>query len=303
MKRTFTFGLIGWPLEHSLSPHIHQAALQALDLEGAYHLFPIAPGEKRLLREMIARLSSAELDGLNVTIPYKREIMPLLDKLTPAAEAIGAVNTIFKREKQLVGENTDAPGFYTDLCALLDRIPGRMVLQAPPQALILGAGGAARAVAYALIQHGWCVTLAARRLNQAQALVSGLQPAATKTRSNNTQPCLHAVPLQAQALAPLTGTLNLIVNATPLGMGQHAHKSPWPTNAPFPPQAALYDLVYNPAQTVLMRSARAHGLVAANGRGMLVEQAALAFEIWTGKRAPRHAMLATIHPTRESDHD
>lgn len=301
MKHALDFGLIGWPLDHSLSPRIHQAALQALNLEGTYHLFPISPRENGFLGDVVARLRSADLDGLNVTIPYKRQIVPLLDSLTPAAKSIGAVNTIFKKGDQLVGENTDAPGFYQDLSALLDRNPGRIALQAQPQALILGAGGAARAVAYALVRHGWRVTLAARRLNQAQDMVIELQSAASMAPGKSAVPYLHALPLQAQALAPLVETLSLIVNATPLGMGRHVQQSPWPANVPFPHPAALYDLVYNPAQTVLMRSARAHGLLTANGRGMLVEQAALAFEIWTGKRASRQAMLSAIQATREGE--
>jgi len=298
MKHTFTFGLIGWPLEHSLSPFLHQSALQTLKLDGTYNLFPISPGENAKLKQIINHMRERKLDGLNVTIPYKREIIPWLDWLTPTARTIGAVNTIYSQKGQLVGENTDAPGFHNDLTAFLDRDSIRISPQGNPHALILGAGGAARAVAYALMRHGWFITLAARRLGQARELVAGLLSSDINGGVKNQAPCLSAISLQARALAPLVETLSLIVNATPLGMGRYTDQSPWPAKAPFPDQAALYDLVYNPVETVLMQSARASGLVATNGRGMLVEQAALAFEIWTGQTAPRQAMHAAIQATR-----
>jgi shikimate dehydrogenase len=294
MQHTFAFGLIGWPLEHSLSPVIHQAALEALGINGVYSLYPISPGSDSQFREVLDLMHNEKLDGLNVTIPYKQQIIPQLDFLAPYARATGAVNTIYRRGSQLFGDNTDVSGFFKALGDFLEENPVQSSQQAQPHALILGAGGAARAVAYALMRHGWSVTLAARRLNQAQDLVGTLDGLQLTGKKKSIDSCLNAVPLQAQTLAPIVKTVSLIVNATPLGMGIYADQSPWPAATPFPQQAALFDLVYNPAETVLMRSARASGMVVTNGLGMLVEQAALAFEIWTGQPAPRSAMYAAL---------
>jgi shikimate dehydrogenase len=298
MKHTFAFGLIGWPLEHSLSPVIHQAALKALGIKGVYDLYPIAPGTDSQLKEILAQMRIEKLDGLNVTIPYKQQILPLLDGLAPHARATGAVNTIYRRGSQLVGDNTDVPGFFNALSAFLEENPVLSSTQTLPHALILGAGGAARAVTYALVRQGWTVTLAARRLNQAQELVGVFDGVQVTGKGESVVSRLDALPLQAQALAPIVETVSLIANATPLGMGQYADQSPWPDETPFPKQALLYDLVYNPAETVLMRSARASGMMVTNGLEMLVEQAALAFEIWTGQPAPRSAMYAALQSNR-----
>ncbi len=149
-------GLIGFPVEHSLSGKIHSAALRSSGLDGDYSLFSIRPGDLRGLKEMLNRVRSGEMTGLNVTIPHKQNVIPLLDGLSPAAQAIGAVNTICAVEEKLIGHNTDAQGFLSALKQSRDypRFPGRST------ALILGAGGAARAVVHALSQDGWSVMVA-----------------------------------------------------------------------------------------------------------------------------------------------
>ncbi len=274
-------GLTGWPLVHSLSPQLHNAALTAAGLRGEYALYPLPPGDIDGLAALLARLRAGKLHGLNVTIPHKQVIVPLLDALTPAAQAIGAVNTVingqwsmvngqrFRQEAQfpaLVGDNTDAPGFLRDVRRFLGDGFGQR-----PFALLLGAGGSARAVAYALAQEGWAVTVAARQLRQAQALVDDLAEKVTGR--------LTAVTLTADALAGLEP--GLLVNCTPLGMAPHPDATPWPEALPLP-QTAVYDLIYNPPETSLVRQARAAGLPAITGYGMLLEQAALAFARWTG---------------------
>ena len=160
-------GLIGYPLGHSLSPKIHTAALEACDLQGDYSLFPIHPDDKQGLKDLLARVRSGEVTGLNVTIPHKQNVIELMDELTPTAKAIGAVNTIYLREDKLIGDNTDASGFLSDLKKFVNKKTGRQV---NTNALILGAGGSARAVVYALLINNWNVTLAARRIEQAQSL-------------------------------------------------------------------------------------------------------------------------------------
>ncbi len=280
LPSSLRLGLIGYPLGHSLSPRIHNAALRALGLEGEYRLYPIAPAQSpREVAALLDEMRANTLHGLNVTIPHKQAVIPLLDELTPEAEAIGAVNTIFTRDGRLVGDNTDAPGFWADLARFLKdagREPGGC-------ALILGAGGSARAVAYALLTHGYEVTIAARRIEQAVALCNSL----STVRGH-----LQALELHQSSISNLKSSIHLLVNATPVGMAPHADASPWPAGLPFPSGAAVYDLVYNPPETTFVRQARAAGLPAVTGLGMLAEQAALAFERWTGRAAPRAVMLA-----------
>ncbi len=277
------FGLIGYPLEHSLSPRIHNAALRLAGLPGEYSLYPVPPwpGENGFsIPRLLDGLRSGELQGLNITIPHKQTIIPLLDDLTPAARAIGAVNTVFRLAERIIGDNTDAPGFWADVQRLWAGEPPR-----PRRALILGAGGSARAVAYALLTHGFEVVIAARRLEQANALRKSLATAGGG---------VQAVELSPSAIVQLKMPIRLIVNATPVGMHPHVDASPWPPAVSFPQRAVLYDLVYNPTETLLVAQARRAGLAAITGLGMLVEQAALAFERWTGRQAPRSAMRAAV---------
>ncbi len=273
----WALGLLGYPLGHSLSPRLHQAALRALGQQGEYRLYEVPPADEAALRRLLHALRQGSLQGLNVTLPHKERVAALTDALTPTAQAIGAVNTLYAREGQVWGDNTDAPGFWADLQAQLPQVAAH-----PGVALVLGAGGAARAVGYALLTHGWRVRVAARRLSQAQALCEHLSAATGRSACT------------ALAWAPPDAWLceapALVVNATPLGMAPHAQTSPWPASLPWPPNAALYDLVYNPHPTALVRQVRAAGLPATDGLGMLIEQAALAFERWTGLRPPREAL-------------
>ena len=277
-KRDFQLGLIGWPLEHSLSPIIHTAAMQAMGLGGAYRLLPVRPtpeGDKQL-RALLDRTRSGELDGLNVTRPYKTTVMKHLDELTPVAEAIGAVNTILAIDGRLVGDNTDKDGFLFDLEATLSPDVGG--------ALILGSGGAARAVALGLVESGWKVWVSSRSLDRAQELANGL-------RSRGA--AISGVQLSSKLMESIASECNLIVNATPLGMSPQAKTSPWPADVPLPSAVVVYDLVYVPRETVLTIAASEAGLAAVTGLGMLVEQAALSFERWTGLKAPRSLMYQT----------
>ena len=270
-------GLIGYPLRHSLSPEIHIAALKACGLEGDYSLFPVSPDDKQGLKSLLNRVRTGEITGLNVTIPHKQNVIPLLDKLTPTAQAIGAVNTIYLRDDRLIGDNTDALGFSADLKKFLTTETQR---HGDINALVLGAGGSARAVVYALVNSGWNVTIAARRIEQAQELAASFTN--YELQITNYESFIHH-----------PSTFNLIVNATPLGMAPNADQSPWPENLPFP-NASVYDLVYNPRETKLVKDARAQGLSATTGLGMLIEQAALAFELWTGQCPPREIMRASV---------
>ncbi len=289
---TYALGLTGWPLTYSLSPAIHNAALEALHLNGCYCLHPVPPlpAGREAMQRLIERLRSGEIAGLNVTIPHKQAVLAWLDELTPLAKAVGAANLIYRRGMRLVGDNTDVVGFLADLKRVAPSLPlgRRQVAENGAHALILGAGGAARAAAYGLAGLGWQVTIAARRIEQALKLVDDLSSAVRTARA-------EAVLLTEAAnlhpgLSNLSYELNLLVNATPAGMVSHENESAWSDSLPLPQGVFVYDMVYVPRETALLRKARQAGLPAANGVGMLVEQAAAAFELWTGRTAPRQVM-------------
>ena len=279
----FKLGLTGWPLGHSFSPAIHKAALAAADLSGSYDLYPAAPlpeGEQAL-GALLGRMRQGEIDGLNVTIPHKQAVIAYVDALSPAAEAAGAVNTLTMKNGKLTGENTDAAGFSRDLEAKFHLAPGT--------ALILGAGGSARAVVYALVSAGWSVRLAARREAQARELAAWFSPLAEQHHTR-----LDTAGLSAQALSAAGESWDLIVNTTPLGMHPNIGISPFPLPMEDFRGTAVYDLIYNPIETEFVQQAKACGCPAVGGLGMLVEQAALAFNLWTGAEAQRDAIYASI---------
>ena len=271
-------GLIGYPLGHSLSPQLHHGALRALNLPGEYRLYPVPPLPEghRALSNLIGRLRNGELAGLNVTIPHKPNVLPLLDELTPLVQRTGSANTLFTRAGKLIGDTTDVPGFLADLEGWL---PSEIA--ARKKALVLGAGGSARAVAVALQERQWQITLAARRVAQAEELAASLGGT------------FEILSLEANQLKN-DSNISLIVNTTPAGMYPHEDGCPWPAGLPLPEGAAVYDLIYNPAETVLLRRAREAGLPARNGMGMLVEQAALSLEQWSGRVVPREAMWEAV---------
>jgi shikimate dehydrogenase len=277
-------GLIGYPLSHSLSPVIHAAALQSCRLEGEYALFPIQPDDKQGLKDLLGGVRRGEIHGLNVTIPHKQNVIDFLDELTPTADAIEAVNTIYQQNHKLIGENTDAPGFLSDLKRFLTT---GTHTRGDARVLVLGAGGSARAVVYALLNDGWDVTIAARRREQAQQLADSF----AGYKSLLTLCHLSDIENRSTNFQLPVSDISLIVNTTPVGMTPDMDHSPWPEDLPFPPHAEIYDLVYNPRETRLVRDARAQGQPATTGLGMLIEQAALAFEIWTGHRPPREVMF------------
>lgn len=272
--------LLGYPVSHSRSPAMQNAALQAVGLSHwQYDAWPVEPDR---LAEAVLTLRGDEYAGANVTVPHKETIIPFLDGLTPTAEAIGAVNFLRKHDGRLIGHNTDAAGLLADLYAHHVHISNRPVL-------ILGAGGAARSAVAACAGVGAHLRLIARRREQATALVRQF-----------------STPVELFEWTPLgflqaSDDCALILNTTPLGMTPNVAASPWLDGTPFPPNAFVYDLVYNPAETLLTRQARAAGLRAATGLGMLIEQGALGFELWTGKSAPRDVMRMAAEDLRMTD--
>lgn len=276
-------GLIGYPLSHSLSPLLHAAALKSCGLEGEYKLYPVALDDLAGLENLAEQVRLGSIDGLNVTIPYKQSILHLVDDLTSSASCIGAVNTLFRRANRLIGDNTDGPGFQTDLKRFLNDS------YYVKNALVLGAGGVARAVVFGLLSNGWKVTLAVRKadIEQADEVIRTFSKFEEETK-------IRIVLLEAEDLSLLAEPLGIIVNATPIGMYPETENSPWPVRVPFPAQTAVYDVVYNPRQTRLVSEARSAGLRATTGLGMLVEQAALSFACWTGQTVSREVLLAAV---------
>lgn len=276
--------LLGYPLSHSLSPAMHNAALREVGLnDWRYDAMPI---ESERLSEAVQLIRGDDYAGANVTVPHKEKIISLLDGITPVAEAIGAVNTIVKvgadgrpplrgEPSRLIGHNTDAAGLLADLHMHGVKIQDRVVL-------VLGAGGSARAAVAACAGMGAKIKIIARRRDQAESLISNLQLPIT------------VYDLTINDLHRASHDCSLILNCTPLGMNPNMDSSPWFDSVPFPKESFVYDLVYNPRETKLVKQARAQGLNAATGLGMLIEQGALAFELWTGVSAPRKLMRETV---------
>ena len=263
---THLAGVIGWPIDHSLSPVIHNAAYEALGLDWVYVALPVAHGA---VDAALAGLPSLGFAGANVTMPHKETVASALEVLTDDAALLRAVNTIDVTPAGLVGHNTDAPGFGR----FLERDAGFDA--AGTSALVFGAGGAARACALAIARAGATrIVVALRDPVRASALIATLADVET------------AVEVVTFAEAPRTRP-DLIVNATPLG----AHGEP----LPLPPLSATIvavDLLYRPVNTPLQNDVRAAGGVAFGGLGLLLHQAALSIELWTGQPAPLEAMSA-----------
>lgn len=269
-----TVYLLGDPVAHSLSPLIHNAAFRSAAIDAEYRARRVEPEE---LGEAVVALRAPGVLGANVTIPHKQAVIEHLDTLAPAAEAIGAVNTIVRQEDgSLLGDNTDAAGF-------LHGLEGAGDLHGAP-AVVLGAGGAARAVVYALLTdlRPETLTIAARSVEKAEALAAdfaALDPEGT----------LRVVSL-GDAGAAIRAS-RLVVNATPVGMHPDEHATPWPDADDFGPAHTVYDLIYAPAETRLLHEAAAYGARTIGGMKMLVGQAAASFARWTGTPMP----LGPVH--------
>ncbi|HET9981693.1 MAG TPA: shikimate dehydrogenase [Ktedonobacterales bacterium] len=279
-------GLIGYPVGHSRSPAMQQAAFDALGIAARYVLWETAPDA---LAGRVASLRAPEMLGANVTIPYKTAVVPLLDDLAPSAERAGnAVNTIVRGENgRLIGHNTDVAGVLRTLDAHRAGDAGQSLLA-------LGAGGAARAVWAAAHDRGMALRVAARHPDAArEALVAAALAS------------VEVIPLDAPdahaRLADALATSSVVVNATSVGMGDPlASPLSEASLAHLPPDALVFDMVYAPPETALLRAARALGLRTATGLEMLLEQGAAAFQLWTGQDAPVAAMRAALGMNEES---
>jgi len=281
-------GIIGWPVEHSLSPVMHNAAFEALTLNWRYVPLPVPPGQ---IEAAVRGLAALGFRGANVTVPHKQAVMPLLDSVAPNAREPGAVNVLVIERRQdgaatIRGYNTDADGFLSALRS------GGFEPEEGGRAVVVGAGGGARAVVFALLESGVGeVVVLNRTLERAQTLVSDLG------RRPQNAARLRALPLTSETLIESARAADLLVNATTLGMWPQVNDSVWPEGVPVPSHLTVFDLVYNPLKTRLLRQAQESGAHPISGLGMLVHQGARAFELWTGHSPPVEVMRAAAENT------
>ncbi|AGW12766.1 shikimate dehydrogenase [Megalodesulfovibrio gigas] len=263
-------GIIGQPLGHTLSPVLHNWALQEAGVSGVYCRWELPPEQ---LGRMLDAVRTLPIHGLSVTIPHKEAVIDLLDEITPFARQVGAVNTIYWQDDRLCGDNTDVEGFLTPLRGL----------PVFDSALVLGAGGAARAALAGLKALGVTrIGIANRSADRAQALAE----------------VFHVQQIPWEARTDFGAAL--VVNATPLGMhGARKDQSPWPEDA-WTRVTAAYDLVYNPLRTRFLIDARAAGAQALEGLGMFLGQGQCQFTRWTGATFPWDpARLLLLEALRE----
>lgn len=257
--------LIGFPLGHSVSPAMQNAAFKELGLAYQYELEEVAPDK---LEETIERLKNdPNIAGFNVTVPYKERVLPLLDELDAQAKAIGAVNTVVKKNNKLIGSNTDGTGFIFSLKFDAKFDPK------DKKAVVLGAGGASRAVCVMLQLNG-AQKITISDIVEEKALEIAKLINGSSVKANSTQ------------LQTAINEADILVNTSPVGMQPKIDQMPVPDNFEISANVLVYDLVYNPAKTKLMQKAKK----SCSGLGMLVRQGALAFKKWTGKDAPLDVM-------------
>jgi shikimate dehydrogenase len=260
-------GIVGDPVTHSLSPVVHNAAFRALGLDWVYVAFEVADG---LAADAIGGMRALGIAGMNVTMPHKQAVIGALDRVTPTAERLQSVNTISWRGDQLVGDSTDGAGFVEALRH------DEGVDPAGRRAVVLGAGGAARAVVLALADAGVVDIAVVGRTHANAELAAGLAPGVTRAGDDG-------------AIADA----DIVVNATPVGMAGTSEVGALPVDpAALRAGQVVVDLVYHPLRTPLLEAAKERGCIAVTGLGMLIHQAAHAFRLWTGEDPPLEVMSA-----------
>jgi shikimate dehydrogenase len=272
--KTAVYGIFGHPVEHTFSPGMHNAAFGELDLDGCYVPFAVRPDE---LGRAVLALVPLGIRGLNVTVPHKEKVIPYLDELSEEARLIGAVNTIEVRDGRLIGHNTDGRGFLRSLREEAGFRPKGKIF------VIVGSGGASRAVCFSLALAG-AETILLHDIIPAKAEKLG--------RDVRRSTSARVAVLNTETLRKIAPDADCVINATPLGLR---------TNDPLPIPRELVgkgqlvcDLVYNPPKTRLLTAARSRGADTLSGIGMLLYQGVIAFEIWTGRKAPVSVMKRAL---------
>lgn len=267
-------GIIGYPISHTLSPLMHNKAFSLLGLDYVYVVFPVLPTD---LAQVVLALPALKIRGVNITIPYKQDVLAHLDEITPEAKRIGAVNTILVENGRTIGYNTDGKGFIKSLVEEGFNPAGKKIL-------LLGAGGACRSVALSLAWAGADkISVAARSVTKAEAM---LNEASLEVETH----CYALPDIQPKVLEEA----DLIVNTTPLGMAPHLDQMPAISLDYLHPEQWVCDLIYNPPETLFLKQAKLKGCKTINGIGMLVHQGAEAFTIWTSHSAPVEEMRQVV---------
>ncbi|BCR04658.1 shikimate dehydrogenase (NADP(+)) [Desulfuromonas versatilis] len=283
---TRVLGIFGDPIAHSLSPAMQNAAFGKAGIDAVYVPFHVLPGG---LADAVAGLRALNILGVNVTVPHKEAVLPLLDEIDPEARLIGAVNTIVNREGRLCGYNTDGLGFLRSLAEDLQFQP------AGKRVLLLGAGGACRAAVVALARAGAAaLSIANRTPERGEKLVREFSDHFNGTR-------FAACGLEPAVLDRMAADADLVVNTAVVGLkGDSFAYFPWTA---LPPAACLYDMVYGPGGTALVSEGRRRGMRCADGLGMLAGQGEEAFRLWTGSLPPsgvmKNRLLAEMKPLPE----
>jgi len=271
--------VIGDPIAHSFSPAMHNAAIDALGIDFCYVAFHVHPDR---IGEAVRGLRGFNILGLNVTIPHKLAVMEHVDQISEEALAVGAVNTIHNEDGNLTGHNTDVYGVTT----AIERVAG--VTTFPECCVVLGAGGASRAVTYALGRREEVkrVTILNRTVARAEALATDMEKITGKE--------IIPAALDKTSEKRAFDEAGLIVNTTSLGMHPNPDNSPLISGDAIRPDLILYDTVFNPLETTLMRHFKARGAPAYGGLDMLVFQGARSFELWTGIEPPTDVMKQAV---------
>lgn len=266
--KTKIIGIFGYPVEHTLSPYMHNAAFEALSLDYCYIPFNVHPDN---LRSAASAIKILNISGVNITIPHKETIIPFLDELDREAELIGAVNTVLNKERRLIGYNTDGRGFVRSL-----REDGKIDPRGK-KIMIIGAGGAARAIAFTLALEGaeklFINDILSEKAKELSCAVS------TKTSTEA---------IYIKDMKEGIGEVDILINATPLGMKK---EDPLPISPELLSKGLIvYDIVYNPPATPLLKEAKKRGAKTLGGLGMLLYQGSFSFKIWTGQEPPADVM-------------
>lgn len=264
--KTRVFGILGWPVEHSLSPSMHNAAFKKLKLDCCYVSFPVSPEN---LKNAVEAIRALNIAGVNVTVPHKENIIPLLDELSEEAAFIGAVNTVTNKNSRLTGYNTDGRGFMKSLSESKISLKNKNVL-------VIGAGGASRAICFYLAQKTKSLSLCDIDKSRADKLSADLQK--INPNVNSTHQITN------------TDDFDIIINSTPLGLKKN---DPLPIDKRLlKPRHVVYDLIYK--NTKLLETASKKGCKTISGIAMLLWQGVFAFEIWTGKKPPVNSMRSAL---------
>ncbi len=260
---TKVFGIIGFPLSHSLSPVMHNRAFEELGINAVYLYFPC-----REVEGVVAGMKSLSIKGLSVTIPHKEKICRYVDELDPIAKSIGAINTLVNKGEKVIGYNTDAYGAVMALKSRIEDLRAKKVL-------IIGAGGASRAIGFALKEEGAEISITNRTEQRGIALAKELKA-------------------KFYPFSDIRGDFDIVIQTTPLGMYPEIEKMPSVPDSIFEKKPVVMDIIYNPMETAFLKLAKKKGCETISGVDMFVYQGAKQFELWTGKQAPVSIMRETV---------